>query len=211
MKKLFAILSFVLMLPALAQAERPAAMYSTPDLSDIKYYTCEVDTDCRAASLPCGRVAVVNNRNYEQVQGWYKFAESKYKCMDAAPRQEANNIACKQGICTADIQEVSKVLPDSPVTRNPQYCETIEDCAYVNGPCNKKIIINKVYRDNLQKDYDRIRDLRKENCFWPDGRTVRQFTCEKNTCGAILEIPNEAGWRKPTDMKELEKQKALEK
>ena len=210
MKKLFAVLSFILMLSGPAQAERPEAMYSTPDLSKEKYYTCEVASDCRPVSLPCGRVVVVNNRTFDEVQGWFKFAESKYKCMDAAPRQEAKDIGCTKGMCTAEIKEVSKVLPDSPVTRNPQYCETIEDCAYVNGPCGKKIIINKIYRDNLQKDYDRIRDLRKENCFWPDGRTVRQFTCEKNTCGAILEIPNEAGWRKPTDMKELEKKKTQE-
>jgi hypothetical protein len=210
MKKLFAVFA-LLLLSAPAQAERPSAMYSTPDLSKEKYYTCSADTDCRQADLPCGRVAVVNTRSYDEVQGWFKFAGPKYKCMDAAPRQQANDIACTKGMCTAKIEPVPTTLPDSPVTRNPQYCQTIEDCAYVNGPCGKKIIINKIYRDNLQKDYDRIRDLRKENCFWPDGRTVRQFTCEKNTCGAILEIPNEAGWRKPTDMKELEKQKALEK
>lgn len=210
MKKLLAALSLLLMFAGTALAERPAALYSTPDLTKEKYYTCTVDTDCRQADLPCGRVAVVNNRSYDEVQGWFKFAAPKYKCLDAAPRQQANDITCNKGMCSAKIEAVPTTLPDSPVTRNPQYCQTIEDCAYVNGPCGKKIIINKIYRDGLQKDYDRIRDLRKENCFWPDGRTVRQFTCEKNTCGAILEIPNEAGWRKPTDMKDLEKKKALE-
>ncbi|HYD17677.1 MAG TPA: hypothetical protein VEF76_04270 [Patescibacteria group bacterium] len=200
MKKLFALLVLCLAVPLAAQAEAPNRLYSSPDLSQKKYYQCQVNSDCMPAQLPCGRVAVVSRLYFEEVQGWYDFAGHRYKCLEAAPKQEAKNVECRQNTCIADIQQVSTKLPDRPETRNPQYCETTEDCAYVNGPCGAKIVINKIYKDGLQKDYDRLRAAGKENCFWPDRRTVRKFTCEKNTCGAVLDIPDEADWHRPTDM-----------
>lgn len=205
MKKPFALFALFLLLAAAlpADAERSRKTYSTPDLADKRYYVCKADSDCAIAHLPCGRVVVVNTFTQDDVQGWYDFVAPHYKCLAAAGRQQAENIACVNNMCKADITQVPTALPDTPETRNPAYCETPEDCAVVTGPCNKKIFVNKKHRQPLQAEYDRLLEKRPENCTWPDNRTVGKLTCVRNTCGGELDIPDQNYWSDPVDMRKM--------
>lgn len=180
-----------------AFAEKPRKLYAPPNLGDEKYYLCTKDSDCVTANLPCGRIVVINQAAHESVQGWYDHIEPRYQCLGTIPPQKADNISCINNMCKADITQVSKDLSDTPVNRDPAYCETPEDCAVVKGPCNKKILVNRLLQKNLQEKYDNLRIMHMEGCFWPDNRIVKQVTCEENTCGAELEIPNQNYWSKP--------------
>lgn len=178
-------------------APAPRKMYANPDLSDKKYYLCKRDDQCVTAQLPCGRIVVVNTFTRDDVQGWYNFIGPQYKCLEGTVPQRADKIACVRNMCTADIRQVPTVLPDSPEARNPAYCKTVDDCAIVLGNCKEKIVVNKIYQQQMQKDYDRARRMRTDNCFWPDNRTVKKTTCEQNTCRIELEIPNQNHWSEP--------------
>lgn len=199
MKKLLSlfVLTFLALAALPAAAQEKKKLYSPPNLGEDKYYLCTQDSDCVTANLPCGRVVVVNQRTQGDVQGWYDFIAPRYQCLGTIPPQKAENIACINNLCKADIKQETKEMPDTPVNRDPAYCEAPEDCAVVEGPCHKKIIVNRVFQKSLQEKYDRLRIMRMEGCFWPDNRIITNITCEKNTCGADLKIPNQNYWNKP--------------
>ena len=180
----------------------PHKMYSTPDLTDKKYFTCKADNDCITASLPCGRVIVVNRGTHDDVQGWYNFINPRFQCLPGAPQQQAEKIACVKNMCSADIHEEKPLSPDAPEAKNPSYCNTVADCAIVLGPCQQKIVVNKIYQESMQKDYDRKHRMHMDNCFWPDNRSVKSTTCENNTCKIELEIPNQNHWAEPMTIHE---------
>ena len=194
---IFALAMFTLATSLPAMAEQPQKIYPPPNLGDERYYLCAQDDDCVTANLPCGRVVVVNNVTHETVQGWYDHISPRYQCLGTILPQKAENIACVNNMCRADITQASKELSDTPLNRNPAYCEVAEDCAVVKGPCNKKVFVNRVYQKSLQEKYDRLRIVHMEGCFWPDNRIVKKVTCEQNTCGADLKIPNQNYWNKP--------------
>ncbi len=187
-------------LPALADA--PKKLYSTPDLTDKRYYMCRHDSDCTTAQLPCGRIVVTNKYLHDDVQGWFDFIGPKYKCETPVRKQQAKNIACTDYKCTADISLVPNIMPDTPEAKNTAYCKTVDDCAVVEGTCHAKMLVNKIYKDKLQADYDHIRDINKEMCLYPDNRTVVNLRCEENTCKSDLEIPDETYWDGPMKIKE---------
>jgi len=205
---ILALAAFLAFWPAAARAADepmkpvPRQLYSNPDLTDKKYYFCKADTDCVTAQLPCGRVVVTNQRTHGDVQGWFNFIGPQYKCMADTPKQQADKIACVKNMCSADIHTAELVDPNSPEAKNPAYCKTVADCAVVDGPCHQKIVVNKVYQSSVQKDYIRQHNLRMENCFWPDSRTVKNTTCENNTCKIELEIPNQNHWAEPMHIQE---------
>lgn len=189
------IIAFLAIAALPAKADAPRKLYPPPNLGDERYYLCRQDSDCVTADLPCGRVVVVNKVTHEAVQGWYNHIAPRYQCLGTVPPQKAENISCINNLCKADITQVSENLSDAP--HDSSYCETPEDCAVVDGPCNKKIIVNRVFQKSMQGKYDALRRMGMEGCFWPDNRFVKEITCKENTCGAELEIPNQNYWSKP--------------
>lgn len=208
---LFALLALIAPLYAHAAEKAVPGIYHRPTLEDKKYYVCREDKHCATASLPCGRIVVLNTRYQKEVQGWSDFVEPRFKCLATSGRQKADKIHCDlggnkdpdaAGVCRGEITEVARTLsPDNPLAKNQSYCETIDDCAVVVGPCGKKIIVNKQLKNPLQKDYDNIRDLHMEKCLYPDNRTVERLHCRKNTCEADLKIPDQNYQNEPVDMR----------
>lgn len=208
MKKLFVPLAVFFLLLAVTpvnSAERHEAkgMYPRPSLENPKYYVCKENKNCTTATMPCGRVVILNSAFEKEVQGWSDFVSPRFQCLATAGRQKAENIACVQGVCKGDITPVQTKLEDTPIHRNPAYCESIDDCAVVLGPCYKKIVVNKIYQEQLQRDYDHAREINMEKCFFPDNRTVERLHCEEHTCKADLKIPDETYWNKPVDMRQV--------
>jgi len=205
MKKLFlslAMLSCLLVAtPAGSQEKERGGMYPRPTLEESKYYICKEDKHCTTANLPCGRVVVLSVLFQKEVQGWSDFVAPRYQCLATVSRQKAENIACVNGMCKGDITQMSAQLEDKPWRRNASYCETIDDCAVVDGPCRKKMIVNKMYQKRLQEEYDYIRDMHFEQCLIPDQRTVERLHCRKNTCEADLKVPDQTERNKPVDMR----------
>jgi len=210
MKKLFLSLAMLscLLAPAPAgggQTTEQRGMYPRPTLEDSKYYVCKEDKHCTTASMPCGRVIVLSVLFQKEVQGWADFVAPRYKCLATVPRQKAENIACVEGMCRGDISQVSQQLEDKPWHHNKSWCETIDDCAVVSGPCYKKLIVNKRHKDQLQAEYDNIRFMNMERCLIPDKRTVERLHCRNNTCEADLKIPDQSDWNAPVDMRKPRK------
>lgn len=207
MRKLFlslALLSCLLVITPAGSEERQArGMYPRPSLEEDKYYTCKEDKHCTTANLPCGRVVILNTLYQKEVQGWSDFVGPRFQCLATVSRQQASNISCVKGVCRGDITQMSPVMEDTPENRNPSYCKTIDDCAVVLGPCYKKIIINKKFKDQLQREYDHVRDMNMERCLLPDNRTVERLHCVQNTCSADLKIPDQSNWNEPVDIRNL--------
>ena len=204
-----ALLPFLFLLAAIpahgGDRYEPRGMYPRPKLEEPKYYTCTEDKNCVTASLPCGRIVVLNTTYQKDVQGWADFVSPRYQCLASVAPQKADNISCKENVCRGDISQASPILEDKPINRNPAYCESIDDCAVVLGPCYKKIVVNKIYKKRLQEEYDKVRDMHMEQCFFPDNRTVERLHCNKNTCEADLKVPDQTYWTKPVDMRNLPK------
>jgi len=178
-------------------APDPRHLYENPDLSDPKYYACHRKEDCVTAQLPCGRVIVTNRATHRSVQGWFDFVGRQYKCIDDTIPQRADDIDCMHNKCVANIRQVPLIPPDSPVNKNPQYCDTATDCQIVIGNCGEKLVVNRLLQEKTQESYDRARALHTDHCFWPDGRTVKATRCEEHSCKIELEIPDQNHWSEP--------------
>lgn len=199
---LFSCLAFFAA-PARAGDHELKGMYAQPSLENKKYYICTEDKNCVTADMPCGRKVVVNTQMQKEVQGWNDFVAPQYQCLATAGRQQVDNIRCDQGMCKGDISLVPQVLPDTPLAHDKSWCETIDDCAVVEGPCHAKLAVNRTYQKALQKDYDTARQMHMEKCTFPDNRTVERLHCNKNKCEADLKIPDQSHWSRPVDMRDL--------
>jgi len=205
---LFIAVALLAALPAHAEIKK---LYSTPDLADKRYYYCKQDDQCVTASLPCGRVVVVNTITHDDVQGWFDFIGPRYQCELPIKKQTAQDIACVKNTCTAKIGYVPEVEPNSPEASNPAYCKATDDCAVVIGRCNEKIFVNKKLQRSMQADYDKMRRVHTEGCFWPDNRTVKNLRCEKNACTGDLEVPDQNYWDGPVKIQEGQSDKELDR
>lgn len=74
------------------------------------------------------------------------------------------------------------------LTKKQYYaCKAASDCAAVDMPCGSKVVVNKMYKDNLDGWYKFVAP-RYKCANWLRPQQVKNITCTKNLCRADISV-----------------------
>lgn len=148
------------------------------NLSDPRYRSCSVNSDCTSYQTRCGAPVAVNKISKPELDSWQYSQPVNCSVSKVNP----NNVpTCVSGFCAFRTMTGTRALEE----RNPRYCESASDCQAVSDPCGNIGAYN--IRHAAQKDADMKAANPQGICPRVMNKPLMRVECRMNRCNALVD------------------------